>query len=486
MPALPYSRDFMLERMFAADAAFDGLFYTGVTSTGIFCLPSCRARKPLPAHVAFHATPAQARAAGLRACRRCHPEAFGAGVPPEEAAFWTALSGVPVAEVPGARDLARRLGVGRGALHRLCRDHLQRPPAAWLARERVRLAAGRLLAEPDTSVAGVAFEAGYGSLSAFGAQFRRGMGVSPQAFRQGLAQGGWTLALPGDFRALEVRRDLGRDPRSPTAQVQGQRVTLGWRLPSGARRITLTFSGEEGGTVTVRAEPGGPLSPADALALHDLTWRALGLSAAGAGPLPAPLPTAALAVPPGLRVPLVPDLFDGLVWAVVGQQVTFAHACTLRRRLVERCGAPLGEGLWAPPTPEAVATLPPADLRALGLTGARADLLRRLAGRVARQELNLSALARGPVGAARRTLRAVPGIGPWTAEYVLLRVLGFPDVVPAGDAALAAALQWAHQLPRRPDPPQVQALLAPYAPQRSAAVFSLWHHVHPKGAAHDS
>ncbi|MFC6661610.1 hypothetical protein [Deinococcus multiflagellatus] len=74
-----------------------------------------------------------------------------------------------------------------------------------------------------------------------------------------------------------------------------------------------------------------------------------GAERSGGGPLPAPTPAAPLAVPPGLRVPLVPDLFDGLVWAVVGQQVTFAHACTLRRRLVERCGTPLGEGLWAPP-----------------------------------------------------------------------------------------------------------------------------------------
>ncbi|PTA67721.1 DNA-3-methyladenine glycosylase 2 [Deinococcus arcticus] len=480
--ALPYSHDFMLERMYAADAAFDGLFYTGVTSTGIYCLPSCRARKPLARHVAFHASPAQARAAGLRACRRCHPDAFGAGAPAEEATFWAALARVAVPEVPTARDLARALGLGRGALHRLCRDHLQCSPAAWLGRERVALAARALLLCPERSVAQVAFEAGYGSLSAFGAQFRRAMGVAPQAFRQGPAQGRWTLALPVDFPAASLRRDLGRDARSLTAQVQGPVVTLGWRLPSGPRRVTLHFSGDLGGTVTVQPEVPGPLDPADGLALHRLTWRALGLD--GPAPVQAGPPGLALA-PPGLRVPLVPDPFDGLVWAVVGQQVTFAQACTLRRRLVERCGSPLGGGLWAPPSPEAVAALSLSELRALGLTGARAALLQGLATRVACGELNLEALARGPVGAARRTLRSIPGVGPWTAEYVLLRVLGFPDVVPAGDAALAAALHRAHALAARPTPPQVQALLAPYAPQRSLAVFHLWHHLHPQGAAHE-
>ncbi|MVN85780.1 helix-turn-helix domain-containing protein [Deinococcus sp. HMF7620] len=481
--SLPYSRDFMLSRMFAADAAFDGLFYTGVTSTGIYCLPSCRARKPQAQNVAFHATTAQARAAGLRACRRCQPDAFQAGVPVEEAQLMVALAGVCVAEVPTVRALGQQLQVGRSALHRLFRDHLHTSPGEWLARQRVQAAADALLRAPESSAAEVAFAVGYGSLSAFGAQFRRVMGVSPQVFRQGAGRGGWTVRLPVGFPVPALLRDLARDPLSLTQQVRGHEVTAGWRLPSGPRRVTLTFGS---GTVTVQVA--SALTAPDALALHHLTMRALGLTGeALAAPLN-PSPVQPERAPPfgrGLRVPLVPDLFDGLIWAVAGQQVTFACACALRRRLVARCGAALGDGLFAPPAPEDVARLSVNDLRALGLTGARAAALSRLAGQVACGELDLPGLAAGPVGAARRRLLAVPGVGPWTAEYVLLRVLGFADIVPAGDAALAAALQRYFALPARPDAAQVSELLAPFAPQRSLATFQFWHHVHPRGAPHD-
>ena len=142
---------------------------------------------------------------------------------------------------------------------------------------------------------------------------------------------------------------------------------------------------------------------------------------------------------------------------------------------MDRCGLPAGNGLSAPPTAQAVAALTPAELGSVGLTGARAALLRRLAGRVSRGELDLAALSRGTVGAARRTLLAVPGIGPWTADYLRLRVLGFPDVVPEGDAALAASLRRTHALPARPTPAQVEALLRPHAPRRSQAVLRAWH-----------
>ncbi|WP_189068427.1 DNA-3-methyladenine glycosylase 2 [Deinococcus radiotolerans] len=456
--SLPYARDFMLGRMFAADAAFDGLFYTGVTSTGIYCLPSCRARKPRAEHVQFHATPLEARAAGLRACRRCHPDAYR-GVPPHEAALMAALGSVHVPDVPDVRALAAALHLGESALHAHWRALFQVTPGEWLARERVRLAA-RALRDTGERAAAIAFGVGFGSLSAFGAQFRRVMHLTPQAWRVAGRNGGLTLTLPAGVPLAVVWRDLSRDPRSVTQRVDAPagRLTFAWTLPTGPQRVALHVTA---GKVEVHPDEPDRLSSPDWEALHALTVRALGLHTPQTGR--------------GWPVPLAPQPFDGLIWAVAAQQVTFAQACRVRRTLTERHGTPVAGDLIAPPTAAQLSALNDADLRAAGLTDARAALMRRLAGRAARHELNLDALARGTVSAARRTLLAVPGIGPWTAEYVLLRVLGFPDIVPDGDAALAASLRRTHALPTKPTPAQVQALLLPHAPRRSQAVLRAWH-----------
>ncbi|WP_295823571.1 Ada metal-binding domain-containing protein [uncultured Deinococcus sp.] len=453
-----FTREFMLERMFAADAAFDGLFYTGVTSTGIYCLPSCRARKPRVDNVVFHASAAAAQAAGLRACRRCQPDAFREGVPVEEAGFSGALRQVEVPGVASVQALARALGLSGSALHVQFREHYQCSPAQWLTRERVRLAAARLLDTRETA-AQVAFAVGFGSLSAFGAQFRRVMHLTPQALRDSVHTGELRLTLPAGFPRDLVWRDLSRDPLSVTCRVGADRVEFAWAVAGDPQSVTLYPAADQ--TICVRPTGVETWRGADWLALHGLTVRALGLHGAAR------------------PVPLVPDLFDGLIWAVVGQQVTFRQACGVRRELVRHYGVPVGDGLIVPPTPQAVAALTPADLGRLGLTGARAALLHRLAGRIVRGELNLAVLARGTVGAARRTLRAVPGIGPWTAEYVLLRVLGFPDIVPDGDAALAAALRRRYDLPGRPTPAEIHTLLLPCTPYRSHAVLRLWHGLTP-------
>ncbi|MFC4639903.1 DNA-3-methyladenine glycosylase family protein [Deinococcus hohokamensis] len=181
----------------------------------------------------------------------------------------------------------------------------------------------------------------------------------------------------------------------------------------------------------------------------------------------------------GLRVSLVPDLFDALVWAVVGQQVTFARACTLRRRLYERVGTRLPGGVYAPPPAQTVAALNQSELRAVGLTQARTDLLGRVAALVASGALDLEALAQGPASRAQRCLLAVPGIGPWTAGYVL-RGFGFADSVPVGDSALARGLQRLFHLPQRPGPLATAALMAPFAPHRSLATLHLWRHATPE------
>ncbi|MFC4639905.1 Ada metal-binding domain-containing protein [Deinococcus hohokamensis] len=193
----PLPRELMLSRMLAADAAYDGRFITGVTSTGIYCLPSCRARKPRPANVVFYRTAAEARAAGLRACLRCRPDTYCAGADLEEQRFAALIAGFRPGEVRQVAALAAEAGVGVGKLRALFREHLHTTPADWLSARRVQAARRRLLNTSDTA-AQIAFEVGFESLSAFGEQFRRWSALSPQAYRQGPAQGRFRLSHSGD------------------------------------------------------------------------------------------------------------------------------------------------------------------------------------------------------------------------------------------------------------------------------------------------
>lgn len=484
----PLHRELMLDRMLAADRAYDGRFITGVVSTGIYCLPSCRARKPKPENVVFHFTPGQARAAGLRACLRCRPDDFYADVHRDEArveALMALIDASPAA-VRNVRDLARLADVSPSKLHDLFRVHLHATPVEWLARQRVAHAQ-RLLLTTARTAAEIAFDVGFESLSAFGEQFRRWSALTPHAYRRLPHTQAIRLTLPPGYPTAALLRDLGRDPASVTERVDGQRYTAAVRLTSGAVVIQVDFTP---GTATCTV-----LSPqsSDGLIwaeLHGTLLRRLGLTTdptrfeahVTATPDLAPL----LSGGHGLRTPLIADLFDGLLWAIVGQQVNFPFACTLRRRITERAGEPVMDGLFAPPTPAAVLALTDADLVGLGLTRARAGYLLNAARQVVNGQLPLTALATGTATRAERTLLAQKGIGPWSAHYVMLRVFGFQDCVPLGDTALATALQRHFALPERPDREQTTELMARFAPSRSLATLHFWRHFQStKETAHD-
>ncbi|GGK27602.1 AraC family transcriptional regulator [Deinococcus malanensis] len=471
----PLPREFMLKRMLAADANCDGRFITGVTSTGIYCLPSCRARKPRPENVVFYPAQLQARAAGLRPCLRCRPDDHAAGLDPHERLVEQLIAGVDLARVRHVADLAAQAGVGSSKLRALFQTHLHTTPADWLAMQRVRAARARLLGSGQTA-ANIAFEVGFESLSAFGEQFRRWNAMTPQAYRR-LPSGTFTLRLPDDYPLEAMLRDLGRDHTGTTVRVQGDTCQAGLRLPSGPRSVRVAFTGTQ---ALVQVDGPVPLNAEDAGPLHEQVLGLLGLKHAparfeaqlGADPALAAL----IEGRRGLRVPLVPDLFDGVVWAVLGQQVTFVAACTLRHRLTVLAGTLLAGSLYAPATPQAVLTLSVDELRGLGLTVARAQLLRHFAGQVASGELILEQLATGTAARATRTLLALPGVGPWTANYLLLRVLGFQDSAPVGDSGLIRGLQRFFGLPQRPGPREAGALMARFAPHRSLATFHLWQH----------
>ena len=174
----------------------------------------------------------------------------------------------------------------------------------------------------------------------------------------------------------------------------------------------------------------------------------------------------------GLRLPNLPTGFDGLTWAIIGQQINIKFAGSLRREIIEMAGKKVGR-MRAHPTPERVAQMSVDALNKRRFSRAKASYLIDAAAAVARGELDIEGLPRRSAIAAEKKLMEQRGIGLWTARYVLLRG-GFADAAPVGDSALATALQRLHKLPERPDQEQTANLMQAFAPHRSLATMHLW------------
>lgn len=461
-----WSDEHLYERILAKDASFDGRVLTGVLTTGIYCLPSCPARKPLAVNVRFFADEPAAQAAGLRPCKRCRPDAFYRGENADLARLEAALAQAAAepAAFPEAEALAEAAAMGLTKLKALFRDHAQVQPAAFLQRVRIQAACARLVdGAPDLT--DLAFGVGYGSASGFHDAFRRQTGLSPGAYRAMLAADRFALALPPGFRTADALRFHGRDPESVSERVEGNRLRKAFLLDGRPAVLTLTF-GSEAVEAALEGAP-GPVAMARA---HSATLRLLGWHDD---------PPAFEAAHPdltrgreGLRVLLTADPFEALVWAILGQQVNLAFAYALRRDLIRRVGLPAPGGLLAHPDAARVAALDPSDLLALRFSRRKAEYLLHAAEAVASGRLDLGGF-RTATGAAK-ALESLRGCGPWTAQYVLMRGLGFRDCVPVGDAGLTLALQRRFQLEARPDAAETQRLMAPFAPHRSLATFHLW------------
>lgn len=477
----PLTRDRMVALMLADDADADGRFVVAVKTTGIYCLPSCRPpRRPNPENVAFYATAEAARAAGFRACKLCRPD-DGLAARRHDEALVEGLVGA-IGRDPGAfhgvGDLASAASVGASKLHALVRTHYHASPTDLLSRARVA-AAKRALLHSRQPVAEIAFAVGFDSLSAFNDNFRRQTALSPLGYRRLPERPEFALSLPADYPAEHVLRYLGRDRASLTERVEGRTYLAAIRLDATGAPPAVVRVDIGAGAARCRLLTGAPANPATAELLHDGLTAALGLRAdparfeahVAASPELAPL----IDGQRGLRVPLVADPFDGLARAVVGQQITLGFAATLRRRLVERVGTPLGGGLFAPPTADAVAELEPSDLTALGFSRAKAGYLVGAARSVADGRLPLTAFGAASATRIERTLLAVRGIGPWSANYMMMRAYGFLDCLPLGDSGLAAALERFFVLPARPGKEETITLMRRFSPYRSLATFHLWH-----------
>ncbi|WP_153533428.1 AlkA N-terminal domain-containing protein [Actinomadura macrotermitis] len=462
------------------DARFDGWFFTGVVTTGIYCRPSCPAVPPKPSNMRFYPSAAAAQQAGFRACKRCRPDT-SPGSPEwnhraDAVARAMRLIADGVVDRDGVPGLAARLGYSTRQIERQLNAELGAGPLALARAQRAQTA--RLLIETTTlPMSDVAFAAGFASIRAFNDTVREVFALTPTQLRDRVARGApaaasGTLSLRLPFRAPLTPDNLfGHLAATAVPGVEE------WR--GGAYRRTLRLP-HGPGIATLRPTPDHVACTLRLADMRDLTIaisrcrRLLDLDAdpvavddlLRADPVLAPLVDKA----PGRRVPRTVDAAEFAVRAVLGQQVSTAAARTHAARLVTAHGEPADDpdgGLTHLfPTPDALADLDPEKLafpkaRRATLTG----LVRALAG----GEIDLGLGC--DRDAARARLAGLPGFGPWTVEMIAMRALGDPDAFVPGDLGVRLA---AAELGLPATPAALTRRAAAWRPWRAYAVQYLW------------
>jgi len=459
--------------MSSRDARFDGQFITGVHSTGIYCRPSCPAMTPHARNVTFYRTAAAAHEAGLRACKRCLPDAVPGSpdwnIRDDLASRAMRLITDGVVERDGVEGLAHRLGYSSRHLTRVLVAELGAGPLA-LARANRAQNARTLLVSTDIPIADVAFAAGFSSIRQFNETIQEVYESTPTAVRArgslrspaGTAPGSITLRLPArpPFDAAGLFRHFA--DHAIAGLETGDESTF-------ERRIALP-----GGTATVRLQTDGPASVlctatvtslADVGALVARVRRFLDLdadslaidTALSVDPALAPLVTAT----PGIRIPGSFDTAETLFRTLVGQQISVAAARTVLGRLTAELGS---DGLF--PTPEQFATSGRESLRG---PATRINSIVGVAEAIVNGDLSLDVGT--PVDEFTAQLIALPGIGRWTADYLAMRVLGSPDLLLTGDLVM---VQGASRLGIAANAKQLASYGTRWAPWRTYAGLHLW------------
>jgi AraC family transcriptional regulator of adaptative response / DNA-3-methyladenine glycosylase II len=465
----------MYSRFAAGDPAWDGRFFTGVVTTGIYCIPSCKARKPKRQNVRFFPSVEAARSSGFRACLKCHPDDFARGADPVLEAIEELVAEMRAdpSRFADARAVVRRSGFGTTRCFELFRQHFHSTPADLLIRARLDTAR-RLLAAGNATLTEVAGAAGFESQSVFHEHFRASGGMTPAGYRSLKAPGPFTVRLPDGFPLARVLRSLGRDPGSVTERLTGTTYETSADLGGVAATLRLELSQEK---AVVSVDVKGGAKAAHRFAAQHLVAAMLGLEqdAAAFARLARRLGVPHLvAGRQGLRLLRTPSVWDALLWSIIGQQINLAFACVLKRRLVENAGTPLGNGLYSLPGPEAVARLTAEEMRPWQYSRSKAEYLVGAARLITEGGLDLGALAGMSATRAERTLLAVRGLGPWSVNYIMMRSLGLADCVPLGDTGVTSGLQALFKLEERPDVDGTRRLMSVFSPHRSLATAHLW------------
>ncbi len=462
------------------DARFDGWFIVGVRTTGVYCRPSCPSPVcPKRQNVAFYRTAAAAQLAGLRACKRCRPDAVP-GSPEWDTRADLAgramrLIADGVVDRSGVSGLACSLAVSERHLHRTLVEAVGAPPLALARSQRAQTA--RVLIEttalPFTEIA---FAAGFASVRQFNDTTRQVFDSTPSDLRRARRRGRATdpgrlavrLAVRRPFDGHGLMRWLAARAVPGVEEASNGSYRRALRLPGGHGLVELEPQDDHVRAV-FRLD-----GLADLAAAVHRCRRLLDLDA-DPGQHSAELLEDRGLKPfvranPGLRVPGSVDGAESAVRAVLGQQVSVAAARTAAARLVAAHGTridePDGSITHAFPAPEALAEH---DLEDVGMPRARRETLRQLARLLAGGELALD-------GGADRTevqrrLLEIPGVGPWTATYISLRALGDPDAFPAGDLGLRRA---AERLGLPGDAARLEAHSERWRPWRAYAAHYLW------------
>lgn len=456
----------------ARDRRFDGRFFVGVSSTGIYCRPVCPARTPLAANCTFYRSPAEAEQSGYRPCLRCRPE-LAPGNARVDAVGNLAAQAVSriedglLTELPLAR-LAAELGVSDRQLRRAVEQEYGVSPIAYAQTCRL-LTAKRLLTDTSLPITQVAFASGFASLRRFNTLFKERYRMSPRHFR-------------GHDRTVHNPESLSADIRyRPPFDWRAMLGFLRERTIEGCEEVGDTYYrrtvrwGNQTGWIAVTFDLRQPMvhiKLSASLAPHLIPLMAaikrLFDLAADSSAFDHALGDSALERP-GVRVPGSIDGFEIALRAVVGQQISVQAARTILGRIARSCGTALKT-----PWPSLIIVMPGAAtlagtsvaaLRACGLTSSRARTIRALASAVAHDGLDLNK-AGDPEETVDRLMK-VAGVGDWTAQYIAMRALKWPDAFPAGDLGLQRALGVM-------TPSRARRAAESWRPWRAYMVMRLW------------
>ncbi|MDV7341166.1 DNA-3-methyladenine glycosylase 2 family protein [Terasakiella sp. A23] len=428
--------DICYQALKTRDARFDGRFFTAVSSTGIFCRPICPATTPKPENCTFYPSASAALNAGFRPCLRCRPESAPAspawlGTQALVSRAMRLIEEGALDEGQTVENLCDRLGVGERHLRRLFNEHLGASPKQ-VAQTRRLMFAKRLLVQTTAPITEISYASGFNSLRRFNDAYKSAFGFAPSHERKNKEETGtlneitlrFNFRMPYDWkglldffksRALKPIEWVEEETYHRTFMLKGQKAQISVSCEAEKNRLKAV--------ITNVAVPD----------LRDIAQRIRRMFDVDADPLAIAhdLSKDKVLAPviqdhPGLRLPGAWDGFEIAVRAIIGQQISVKGARTICRRLVERVGKPCF------PTAADVAET---DLEGLGLTQRRIKTLKNLA----QHWTDLD--AGKPVEETIKDLCDLPGIGPWTAHYIVMRAFGEPDTYPVADLGLIRALE---------------------------------------------
>ena len=465
------------EAVKARDARFDGAFFIGVSTTGIYCRPVCTVRTPGRDRCTYYRNAANAEAAGFRPCLRCRPE-LAPGHAPVDSVKRVARAAVTRIDAGAlsdgsVQDLAREFGISSRQLHRVVESEYGVSPLA-LAQTRRLLLAKQLLTDTSLRVVDVAFASGFASVRQFNRMFKESYRLNPvQLRRQGRDEQSHGIVLKLGFRPPIAWQPLvqfmaGR-AASRTERVDGDTYIRTVRIGKHAGWIAASPAAAN----LIRVDVAPTLLPV----LADLQTRLRRLFDLHANPAVIDAFFAKqkelrgfASRTPGLRVPGAISGFELALRAVLGQQVTVKAATTIFGRFVTTFGMPIATPYLdidhIAPDAADIANASPQQLIDRGLTRQRAATVAALSRSVADGTIQLTPPADFQL--TRSALQEISGIGPWTAEYIAMRALGDPDAFPHSDLGLLRAL-------RIEKSSQLLSRCEAWRPWRAYAALHLWH-----------